>query len=90
MTHYVLGESSDGLLKQPANYVTGDDLKEVRSLNIFDSCTLQIGDRNFYTMNDSDLVMTKSDWRKLQMELLDKKSVPHHTEEKRPKKVRSN
>jgi len=81
-----LGESSDGLLKQPANYVTGDDLKEVRSLNIFDSCTLQIGDRNFYTMNDSDLVMTKSDWRKLQMELLDKKSVPHHTEEKRPKK----
>ena len=64
----------EGGTEQPSHQVTGPDLDKVRMLNVFEPCTLQIGDRNFYVIKDTDLIMSKSEWRKLQMEQLAKKS----------------
>eukprot|EP00092_Neocalanus_flemingeri_P034351 GFUD01037358.1.p1 GENE.GFUD01037358.1~~GFUD01037358.1.p1 ORF type:complete len:1189 (+),score=379.97 GFUD01037358.1:41-3607(+) len=62
--------NSDEAKAQPKYKVDGDNLTRVKMLNVFDPCTLQIGDRNFYTMKDSDIVMMKSEWKKLQKDQL--------------------
>ena len=49
----------------PPFRVEGDSLSKVKMLNVFEPCTLQIGDRNYYTLSDNDIVMVKSDWKKL-------------------------
>ena len=54
--------------QQPSDYITGDDLKRVHMLNVFEPCTLQIGDRNFYTLKDNDVIMLQNDWKKLEKE----------------------
>ena len=64
--------SSEDKLEQPGHKVTGPDLEKVRMLNIFESSTLQIGDRNSYVIKDSDLLLSRTDWKKLQLELLTK------------------
>ncbi len=46
------------------------ELKQIRMLNVFEPCTLQIGDRNFYTLKDTDLVMTKTEWKRLERDQL--------------------
>jgi len=61
---------SDEAKAQPKYKVEGDNLAKVKMLNVFEPCTLQIGDRNFYTMKDNDIVMMKSEWKKLQKDQL--------------------
>lgn len=38
----------------------------LRLLNVFEPCTLQVGDRNFYTLTEKDTVTTKEQWRRTQ------------------------
>ena len=33
---------------------------------MFEPCTLQVGDRNFYTFRENDTVVTKEQWRRTQ------------------------
>ncbi|GAB6031161.1 hypothetical protein CHUAL_007964 [Chamberlinius hualienensis] len=61
---------SCGDLQQPKYNVTDEDLKKVKMLNVYEPCTLQIGDRNYYTVKDSDIIFTKEDWRRMQRESL--------------------
>lgn len=51
---------------QPMGYVTGDDLTRLKRLNLFESCMLQINDKNYLTVSDGDLgnLVRKSQWRK--------------------------
>ena len=37
-------------------------------LNYFEPCTLQIGDRNYYTLKETDIIMMKDEWKKLEKE----------------------
>lgn len=50
----------------PKSYVTGDDLKRLRRLNIFESCMQQINDKNYMTVEESDLrnMTRRNQWRK--------------------------
>ncbi len=57
---------------QPPYLVPGEDLKQIRMLNVFEPCTLQIGDRNFYTLKETDAVMSKVDWKRLEKDQLSK------------------
>ena len=50
---------------QPSFRVDAEKLAKVKMLNIFEPSTLQIGDRNYYTMTENDIMMLKSDWKKL-------------------------
>ncbi|KAG8188229.1 hypothetical protein JTE90_021250 [Oedothorax gibbosus] len=49
--------------EQPKYHVTGEDLKAVKMMNIFEPCTLQIGDRNYLVMRDEYPVLTLHEWR---------------------------
>jgi ubiquitin-conjugating enzyme E2 O len=37
-------------------------------LNVFEPCTLQIGDRNYYTLKPDDVIMMRDEWKKLEKE----------------------
>ena len=37
-------------------------------LNVFEPCTLQIGDRNHYTLKPDDIIMMRDEWRRLEKE----------------------
>lgn len=60
------GEENDLKESQPSNYVTGADLTRLLRLNLFESCMLQINDKNYLKIEERDIVnMTnKSQWRK--------------------------
>ncbi|XP_076068516.1 (E3-independent) E2 ubiquitin-conjugating enzyme UBE2O isoform X2 [Oratosquilla oratoria] len=51
--------------EQPKYLVQEEDLKRVRMLNVFEPCTLQLGDRNYYTLKETDVILTRDNWRKL-------------------------
>lgn len=34
-------------------------------LNVFEPCTLQLGDRNYYSSKEGDVIMTREQWRRL-------------------------
>uniref|UniRef100_A0AAG5CNL6 UBC core domain-containing protein n=1 Tax=Anopheles atroparvus TaxID=41427 RepID=A0AAG5CNL6_ANOAO len=51
-------------IQQPPEYVTGDDLKRLKKLNMFESCMLQINDKNYLKLEDTDVICAKSAWRK--------------------------
>ena len=57
--------SNKDLPTHPSFRIEGENLLKVKMLNVFEPCTLQIGDRNYYTLSDSDIVMIKSDWKRL-------------------------
>lgn len=40
-------------------------LCRVKMLNVFEPCTLQLGDRNYYSSKEGDVIMTRDQWRKL-------------------------
>lgn len=64
--------SADGpydLKEQPHFLIQGENLKKLKLLNVFEPCTLQIGDRLYYTYKETDNVMTKDQWRTHQKEL---------------------
>ena len=54
--------------KQPLPLVKGRDLERLKMLNVFEPCTLQIGDRNYYTLKPEDVIMIREEWRKLEKE----------------------
>jgi len=80
--YFSSSNSAEEVKAQPKYKVEGECLARVKMLNVFEPCTLQIGDRNFYTMKDNDIVMMKSEWKKLQKDQLMKGK-----KEKRSKKV---
>ncbi|XP_053675285.1 (E3-independent) E2 ubiquitin-conjugating enzyme [Anopheles nili] len=51
-------------LQQPPEYITGEDLRRLKKLNLFESCMLQINDRNYLKLNESDVICSKHAWRK--------------------------
>ena len=54
----------ESIKKQPPDLVTGEDLKRIRSLNLFDACTVQLGDISFYTPSPNDTLLNKKVWRR--------------------------
>lgn len=50
----------------PKSYITGDDLKRLKRLNLFESCMLQINDKNYLNIEESDVIVRKSQWKKEQ------------------------
>ncbi|XP_047024069.1 (E3-independent) E2 ubiquitin-conjugating enzyme isoform X2 [Helicoverpa zea] len=52
--------------QQPKFLVEGEDLKNLKLLNVFEPCTLQVGDRNFLTIGPEDSFVSKKQWRKQQ------------------------
>lgn len=54
----------------PKSYITGDELKRMKRLNLFESCMLQINDKNYLEICESDLIVRKSQWKKEQSKLL--------------------
>lgn len=56
-------ESDSGI---PKSYITGDDLKRIKRLNLFESCMLQINDKNYLEICETDVVVRKSQWKKEQ------------------------
>ncbi|KAL4719760.1 hypothetical protein ACJJTC_005228 [Scirpophaga incertulas] len=57
-----------GTPQQPKFLVEGEDLKKLKLLNVFEPCTLQVGDRNFLTIGPEDTFISKKQWRKQQSE----------------------
>ncbi|KAI8435760.1 hypothetical protein MSG28_003995 [Choristoneura fumiferana] len=47
-------------------HAQGEDLKNLKLLNVFEPCTLQVGDRNFLTIGAEDTFISKQQWRKQQ------------------------
>ena len=56
--------------RMPRDTVEGEDIQRLRMLNVFAPCTLQIGDKNLYTMRENDVVMMREDWKKLERQSL--------------------
>ena len=56
-------------------------------LNVFEPCTLQIGDRNFYTLKESDIVMMRNEWRQIEKESFGGIGEPSKSKIKRMKKT---
>lgn len=50
----------------PKSYITGDELKRLKRLNLFESCMLQINDKNYLNIDESDVIVRKSQWKKEQ------------------------
>ncbi|GAB0092462.1 (E3-independent) E2 ubiquitin-conjugating enzyme [Sergentomyia squamirostris] len=53
-------------IQQPKRYVTGDDLKRLKRLNLFESCMLQINDKSHLKIADGDAIVRKSQWKREQ------------------------
>lgn len=53
-------------IQQPKCYVTGDDLQRMKRLNLYESCMLQINDKNFLRIEADDVIVRKSTWKKEQ------------------------
>uniref|UniRef100_A0A336MDJ5 CSON000051 protein n=1 Tax=Culicoides sonorensis TaxID=179676 RepID=A0A336MDJ5_CULSO len=53
-------------IQQPKCYVTGDDLTRIKRLNLFESCMLQINDKNYLKIDEGDVMIRKSQWKKEQ------------------------
>ncbi|CAG9807710.1 unnamed protein product [Chironomus riparius] len=58
--------SSSGESGIPKSYITGEDLKKMKRLNLFESCMLQINDKNYLNVAESDVIVRKSQWKKEQ------------------------
>ncbi|XP_012138962.2 (E3-independent) E2 ubiquitin-conjugating enzyme isoform X1 [Megachile rotundata] len=68
---------------QPKFVVEGENLKKLKLLNVFESSTVQVGDRNFYVIKGDENIITREQWRKQQKDIF---QVPKHS----PKKTRPN
>lgn len=53
-------------IQQPKRYVTGDDLKRLKRLNLFESCVLQINDKSHLKIAEGDAIVRKSQWKREQ------------------------
>lgn len=63
-------DGSCDLKEQPHYLVQGESLKKLKLLNIFEPCTLQIGDRLYYTFKEADNQISKDQWRASQKEFM--------------------
>ncbi|XP_063534146.1 (E3-independent) E2 ubiquitin-conjugating enzyme UBE2O [Cydia strobilella] len=59
-------ETKEAAPQQPKYLVEADELKNLKLLNVFEPCTLQVGDRNFLTIGAEDTFVSKQQWRKQQ------------------------
>uniref|UniRef100_A0A8D8MRR4 (E3-independent) E2 ubiquitin-conjugating enzyme n=2 Tax=Culex pipiens TaxID=7175 RepID=A0A8D8MRR4_CULPI len=57
-------EMKENGIQQPPDYITGEDLKRLKKLNLFESCMLQINDKNYLKIEEGDTFCRKSQWRK--------------------------
>ncbi|XP_017040016.1 (E3-independent) E2 ubiquitin-conjugating enzyme UBE2O [Drosophila ficusphila] len=55
-------------LKQPKTTIKGEDLNNVKRLNIYESCVLQIHDRFYLKYSKCDLLIKQTDWEDEQAE----------------------
>ncbi|XP_055677910.1 (E3-independent) E2 ubiquitin-conjugating enzyme isoform X2 [Lutzomyia longipalpis] len=53
-------------IQQPKRYVTGDDLKRLKRLNLFESCMLQINDKSHLKIMEGEAIVRKSQWKREQ------------------------
>lgn len=60
-------------------------LIRLKLLNVFEPCTLQVGDRNVYVLKATDEITTKEQWRKEQKRLI----LKDHTNQFRMKRKRT-
>lgn len=51
-------------IQQPNCYITGPDLTNLKRLNLFETCMLQINDKNYLKIEAGDAIVRKSTWRK--------------------------
>jgi len=61
------GEASTNLIDSkcpPSDTVDGEDLKRIKCLNLFESCTVQLGDISYYTPSSKDVIIEKLEWKK--------------------------
>ncbi|XP_054717726.1 (E3-independent) E2 ubiquitin-conjugating enzyme-like isoform X2 [Uloborus diversus] len=79
-------------LEQPKLHLSGDDLKSIKMMNIFEPCTLQIGDRNYLVMKDSYEVISLHEWKNRMSSHLnaDSQFSPCITKRRAAKKLHSN
>lgn len=42
-------------------------------LNVFEPCTLQLGDKSFYKLKDTDRIMKKEEWNRVQATVFPRK-----------------
>ncbi|XP_067005905.2 (E3-independent) E2 ubiquitin-conjugating enzyme UBE2O [Anabrus simplex] len=78
--------------EQPKFLVQGEDLLRLKLLNVFEPCTLQVGDRNFYTFRDEDTFLPKEQWRRSQRDLVLANSVnngPANFYKRSPKRLKN-
>lgn len=76
--------------EQPKVLIQGEDIKRLKLLNVFEPCTLQVGDRNVYILKPTDEITTKEQWRKEQKRLILKEnSTPLRLKRKRTVTVNS-
>ncbi|XP_022179358.1 (E3-independent) E2 ubiquitin-conjugating enzyme UBE2O-like [Myzus persicae] len=47
----------------PERIFTGDNLKKLKTIDLFESCSIQVGDTHWYTIKDTDNLMTLKQWR---------------------------
>ncbi|KAL4120293.1 hypothetical protein QTP88_013012 [Uroleucon formosanum] len=47
----------------PERLFTGDNLKKLKTIDLFESCSIQVGDTHWYTIKDTDHLMTMKQWR---------------------------
>lgn len=52
--------------QQPKFLVEGEDLKNLKLLNVFEPCTLEVGDRNFLVIGPNDTFVNKKTWKTTQ------------------------
>lgn len=53
----------------------------LKILNVFDTCTSQISDRHYLTVNETDVVESKSRWLRKQSKLFKSKVIQRPEEE---------
>ncbi|VVC34822.1 Reverse transcriptase domain, partial [Cinara cedri] len=47
----------------PERIITGDNLKKLKTIDLFESCSIQVGDTHWYTIKDTDNLITMKQWR---------------------------
>lgn len=60
------GDIKSCALQQPEPCVSGEDLQRLKRFNLFESCMLQINDRNYLKLSECDVIIKKFEWDKEQ------------------------
>ena len=52
--------------KIPPSFISGERLKRVKMLNVFESSTLQLGDKSLYKLAQNDAIVSLDEWKKIE------------------------